>query len=252
MIIQSCAFAVHYPQNSKIREQLFTLEEHFTDFQKPFTLVPLPPEAPMELPRIVAATKHGHSQLTICGNNAQLTTNFDNNYNRDVNRCIRYIREKCDRIVESLSIIDRSGTQTPKFYFSGLTMTLLFNKEDGIEDSVKYLSENFLQYHTNLKTDELQFRLALVVEDQYYVNVTAQNRRMFLGAPDERGSFAGLKSLGDQLQLVLDINDRYAFNHRVNYTSCLGNVTRISYLAEQFVTKYIDLFLQNGEIKYDE
>lgn len=250
MIIQSCAFAIHYPQNNKVREQLFNLEEHFTDFQKPFTLVPLPPEAPMELPRIVAATKHGHSQLTICGNYAQLTTNFDDNFNRDINRCIRYISDKCNRIVSSLSIIDGSGKDVPKFYFSGLTMTLLFDKEDGIDNSVKYLSEKFMNYQTNLNTDELQFRLALVVEDQYYVNITAQNRRMFLGRPDERGSFAGLETIGDPMQVVLDINDRYAFNHRPNYVSCFENVTRISLLAEQFATKYIDLFLKNGEIQY--
>ena len=78
MIIQSCAFTIHFPHNTKIREHLFELEKHFTDFQKPFTLVPLPPDAPMEIPRIVAATEHGHSQLTICGNSAQLVTNFEN------------------------------------------------------------------------------------------------------------------------------------------------------------------------------
>ncbi|MFB2022873.1 hypothetical protein ACEVJL_15645 [Pseudoflavonifractor sp. P01025] len=250
MIIQSCAFTIHFPHNTKIREHLFELEKHFTDFQKPFTLVPLPPDAPMEIPRIVAATEHGHSQLTICGNSAQLVTNFDAKFNRDIKRCVEYVSDKCNRIVSALSIMDGSGSETPKFYFSGLSMTLLFDHEDGIVDSVDYVSKNFIDYKTNLPTDEVQFRLALVIERKYYVNVMVQNSRTFSGVPDERGSFAGLKNLGDRLQVILDINDRYAFNHEPNYTSCVETVSSLSSLAEQFAAKYISSFIKNGEINY--
>lgn len=184
MIIQSCAFTIHFPHNTKIREHLFELEKHFTDFQKPFTLVPLPPDAPMEIPRIVAATEHGHSQLTICGNSAQLVTNFDAKFNRDIKRCVEYVSDKCNRIVSALSIMDGSGSETPKFYFSGLSMTLLFDHEDGIVDSVDYVSKNFIDYKTNLPTDEVQFRLALVIERKYYVNVMVQNSRSAFYLPD--------------------------------------------------------------------
>lgn len=71
----------------------------------------------MEIPRIVAATEHGHSQLTICGNSAQLVTNFDAKFNRDIKRCVEYVSDKCNRIVSALSIMDGSGSETPKFYF---------------------------------------------------------------------------------------------------------------------------------------
>lgn len=250
MIIQSCAFTIHFPQNIRIREHLFELEKHFVDFQKPFTLVPLPPDAPMEIPRIVASTEHGHSQMTICGNSAQLVTNFDAEFNQDVKRCIEYVSDKCNRIVSALPIIDGSGADSPKFYFSGLSMTLLFGEEDGITDSVGYVSKKFINYNANLPTDEVQFRLAFVVEDKYYVNVLVQNNRAFSGLPDERGSFAGLKILGDHLQVVLDINDRYAFNHEQSYVSCIETVSSLSELAEQFALKHIASFIKNGEIEY--
>ncbi len=252
MVIQSCAFTIHFPQNAKIREHLFELEHHFTDFQSPFTLVPLPPDAPLEIPRIVAATPHGHSQLTICGNNAQLVTHFDGEYCHDIGRCITYTREKCDRIVSALSIMTGDASVDPKFYYSGLSMTLLYDRNDGIEDPVKYISEQFLRCTSNMPTDEVQFRLALVVGNKYYVNILVQNNRVFLGTPDERGSFVGLKSVGNQLQVVLDINDRYAFNHEENYLSSLDAVNNISSLSEQFVTKHIDLFLKTGAVSYDE
>lgn len=252
MIVQSCAFTVYFPQNTRIREHLFELEHYFTDFQSPFTLVPLPPDAPMELPRIIASTAHGHSQLTICGNSAQLVSNFDEHFNRDVARCIEYVRKKCARIVSALSIIDGSQSDVPKFYFSGLSTTLLFDEEDGIQDSVDYVARKFINYHTNLSTDEVQFRLALIADRKYYVNIMAQNSRTFSGTPDERGSFAGLKIIGDRLQVVLDINDRYAFNREANYTSCVDTVDRLSALSERFATEYVGSFIRNGEINYVE
>ena len=82
--------------------------------------------------------------------------------------------------------------------------------------------------------------------------IDAIDRVAFIGIHTGTLGFLTDYQRDEYLQLVLDINDRYAFNHRVNYTSCLENVTRISYLAEQFVTKYIELFLKNGEIQYGE
>ena len=65
-------------------------------------------------------------------------------------------------------------------------------------------------------------------------------------------SFAGLKSGDSQLQVALDINDRYAFNHEKDYLSSLDAVNSIASLSEQFATKYIDTFLKTGAVSYDE
>lgn len=251
MIIQSCTFTIHFPQNNKIRERLFDLEKHFTGFQKPFTLVSLPPDAPQNLPRIIAFSEHQHSQLIICGNNAQLITNFDNEYNHDIKKCIEYIQAKCDSIVSALLVIDENTEETPRFYFSGLSVALAFDETDSITNPVGYICDNFLTCKMDVPTDEVQFRVALVVEEKYYVNIMMQNCRIFSGAPDERGSFAGLKK-NDQLQVVLDINDRYAFNHEKNYFSSNESVTCIAKLAEEFVSKHVTGFVENGEIIYNE
>lgn len=252
MVVQSCIFTIHFPQNAKIRERIFDLERHFTDFQSPFTLVPLPPDAPLELPRIIAATPHNHSQLTVCGNSAQLTTHFDYAYCHDVKHCIEYIREKCNRIVSALSIMTGDSSPDAKFYYSGLSTTLLYDTSDGIEDPVKFISEKFLNCKSNLITDEVQFRLAFVIQGKYYANILAQNNRAFFGTPDERGSIAGLKCGDSQLQVVLDVNDRYAFNHETNYLSSLNSVSDIASISEQFATKHIDIFLKTGVVSYDE
>lgn len=254
MIIQSCTFTVYFPPNTNIREQIFKLESHFEDFQKPFTLIPVPPDAPIELPRIIATSKYGHSCLTICGNSVQLVTNFDSEYNQDVQKCIGYVRSKCHSIVSALLIINGNAyeNECPKFYFSGLSMNISMDESDGLKNPTRYIVEKFLRCTTNLPTDEIQFRFALTVEEKYYVNIMVQNSHLFMGRPDERGSLADLKEEKEVLQVVLDVNDRFAFNHIRNYVSTGEEVNRIARLMEEFTTKYVTKFIQKGEIVYDE
>lgn len=254
MNIQSCTFTIYFPPNNRVREQLFKLENHFIDFQKPFTLVSLPPDAPIELPRIVAISKNGHSQLTICGSNAQLTTSFDDAYNHDIEKCITYVHQKCKSIVEALSIINEGMLidDAAKFYYSGLSMSISMDESDGIINPTKYITEKFFKCKMNLPEDEVQFRFALVVDETYYVNIMIQNNRIFAGGADERGSFANMKIEKEMLQVVLDINDRYAFNHQKDYISNNNAVNGIEELAKKFIDKYVVDFVKKGDLFYVE
>ena len=65
MKIVNSSLNIFFPQIIDIRRQLFTFEDAFDSFQKPFTLTPLPENAPPEIPRICAISKHQHSQLNI-------------------------------------------------------------------------------------------------------------------------------------------------------------------------------------------
>lgn len=250
MIVQSCTFTVHFPKNSKIRESLFALENHFVDFQKPFTLVPVPPDAPLDIPRIIAVTNHHHSQLVFTGTSVQLTTNFDSNFNSDISKCIEYVRGKSNSIISALKIIGAEVGGTPKFYFSGLSVSLLYDQGDGIEDPIRYLSQTFLKCESRLPIDESQLRLAFVAENNYYVNIMLQNHRIFENGPDERGSFATAGNKNDFLLVVLDINDRYAFNHTPGYLSSESAAQKVIELAEVFSASHIQQFIKGGELLY--
>ena len=252
MIIQSSTFSLFFAPNSGIRESIFKLEKHFGDFQKPFTLIPLPQDAPLEIPRIIANTISGHSQLSICGNNMQLLTRYDSNFNSDVSKCVGYVREKCRSIVDSLSIINEGKENGTAFYYSGLSMTLTFEDLNIVNDCADYLFKKYFKCTTDLPLDEVQLHFALVFENKYYINVMAKSNRQFFGIPDERGSLAGLKTAGENLQIVIDINDRYAFNHERNYCSSLECVEAIAKLTEDFISSNIDDFIAKGEIIYGD
>lgn len=250
MIVQSCTFTVHFPKNSQVRERLFDLEKHFEGFQKPFTLVAVPPDAPLEIPRIIAVTEHHHSQLIITGNSAQIITNFDGNYNKDVSKCIDYVRGKCNSVISSLKIMSAAPEEAPKFYFSGLSLSCLFGAEDGISDPISFISEKFLKCKSDLPVDESHIRLALVVDEKYYVNVMTQNFIQYAAGPDERGSFANSGKRQNSLQVTIDINDRYAFNHTPNYLSSEEAANQVIDLADAFAKENIFTFIRDGEINY--
>ncbi len=250
MLIQSSTFTLYFAPNSEIRESLFKLEKHFQDFQKPFTLIPLPQDAPLEIPRIIANTQNGHSQLTIRGNSMQLTTQYDSNFNSDVNKCVGYVWEKCKSIVDSLLIINEGKTNGLEFYYSGLSMTMTIDDPEIAKDSADFLFKKYLKCTTDLPKDEAQLHFALVFEDKYYINVMAKSNRQLIGVPDERGSIAGLRPARENLQIVVDINDRYAFNHERNYCSSIEKVQAIAELTNDFILNNIANFIETGEIVY--
>ena len=252
MIVQSCTFTVHFPFNNNIREHFFNLEKHFTDFQKPFTLVPLPPDAPVELPRIVATSKHGHSSLTICGNSAQLITRFDEAFNKDISKCTEYVRSKCSSIIGALSVISGIPNQAtePIFYYSGITLTMTMDETDGISKPTEFINNNFSKLTTDLPTEEIQLRIAMVVKKTFYVNLMVQNNRLFNGVPDERGSIASLQTAAENLQIILDINDRFAFNTIQNYKSSIEKVNSVTALVEEFASHHVVTFIKTGGVNY--
>ena len=243
MIVNSCVFSLYFPSNVNIREEFFKIEKHFTDFQKPFTLVSLPPNAPADIPRVIAITDGGHSRLLIAGNCIQVQINYDSNYNGDVEKCIEYLSQKCSRIVDSVPIVNDGNAN---FYYSGVTMEIYF---DEIDDPISYIKEKFLNYETSMPVAETQFKIATVYDNTFYINIVFQNDSVFKGIPDEKGSFAGLEKIKNRLKVSIDINDRYAFNNTQGYKSDYGKVDRIKEIIKDYANYKLDLFMKEGRLE---
>lgn len=254
MKAQSCIFTINFPSNDRIRNHLFELEDHLDKFQKPFTLLPLPADAPVSLPRILAISVHGHSQLQIFGNNAQITTNFDDNYKSDISKCIGYVRDMSQSILEAVAIIEGKRGSQPNMNFSGVTLTLVLDTTDGIEKPLDFLADGYVNCKVNLPLEEVQSRCAFAVKDKYYVNIMLQNIRDFFGDIDNRASVDNMSQAGEYLQVVLDVNDRYIYNKikNSNYSPPQENISEIFDITEKWALKYIKQFIKEGKIEYNE
>jgi hypothetical protein len=237
MKITNSAFNMIFPPEPSIRESIFILESRLSeDFPKPFILVPLPNEAPVEFPRISATSRHGFSTLNISLNNFQLVTNFSNDYSVDWKKCKEYVENHVYKLIDIVQPIFRQ-----KPYYCGFTVNLL-QKMDG--DAVEALKKNFVSPNVNGQIYDY-FNRFTFLRDKFYINIQLQNQRI---QPNQM-LLPGMLKQDEQKNIIgiaLDINDRYGFNYNPGYTTSLGNIRSILDLTDDIVRNKLEKFVKEG------
>lgn len=242
MRIESSSLNVFFPQIQDIRRQLFTFEDAFDSFQKPFTLTPLPDNAPPEIPRICAVSKNQHSQLNITTQNIQISTIYEDNYAYDLEKCFAYISNKISQIEKGVE-----NTIVNNVLFSGLTVKVVYREGD---DPVHSLAERFARVNSNMELMDLSSRLTYTLDNRYYINVTVENARKYSGIQNGL-SIAGLKQESESIIVTADINDRYAFNKDENYRSSIGELETIKSITKNILINNVAALIDKGEFKYE-
>jgi hypothetical protein len=231
------SFNLIFPPVQNIRERLFLLEEQLAEyFTKPFTLIPLPNEAPVEIPRISATTHHGFSTLNLSLNSLQLITNFNNNFGENWENCENYLRERIFKIVNILR---------PLFshqIYCGLTINLM---EKTAGKSLDLLLKNFSSEKSFDKIYDLFTKYTFTADDNYYINIQLQNQRLIFN------QFANghLKEIEQDnlIGIALDINDRYAVNYIPGYLSNEEKIDRIFKLSNVILKDKLKYFIYEGK-----
>lgn len=248
MIIESATYSVIYSKANDIRRKIFTLEERLDDiFAKPFALMPIPDEAPEEIPRIQANSKLGHSNLAISLNSAQFSINFDEQFNRDKDKCLNYIKERIFKIYNALSseIIDEC-------LFSGLTLNILFDELDG-EDPINLISKNLYNVKSNLSPFDINSKVTYTILDKYYINVTCFNVRNYTGDfSTQIGPLSNMRLDSHIIGITLDINDRYAFNYNNLYRSKEDEINKIIEISDSILGNNLEQYIKEGVLHFDE
>lgn len=245
MKIQSCILNANLNVNLnfvKIKEIL----DGMSEFKKPIQFLNYPDDVPLEVPRIIAVTNHNHSQLIVTGNNIQITTNFDDNFNGKLEECFNYLENNNNIIINILN-----NVSIKDMYYYGISINCIFDNEDKIVRPISYIKDKFIKYNTNCVEDEVSLRSAFVLENKYYCNILLQNQRYFDGPPSKNGSFAGRKYM-DVLLTSIDINDRYAFNNFVDYKSSIDETKNIFSILKLIVNNQIPVVVKEGKFVYDK
>jgi hypothetical protein len=103
-IVVKSGFSIIYQPLINIRKLVFDMEERFKgEFQSP-ELIPVPDEAPPEIPRIIFRSTFGHSTLAITPIRTDLNTEYDEAYNLDIYKCFDYIANKSKSIQDFISV----------------------------------------------------------------------------------------------------------------------------------------------------
>ncbi len=243
--INHALFNMVFPKLSDIRLRFVDIESVLSDSFLPGQCLPIPNDAPPEIPRMIFNSLNGHSTLSISSINAQLTVNFDSHFHRDLDNCYRYLSKKANVLIKLLGQFMNEG-----FLYSGLsingTLDPLTADED---DSLRFMSNRFLNFECNPKPVELSSKLVFVQENKFYINLSFANTTLFNGIPQMAGSLMNLKSVGKAVTFDVDINDRYAFNYDANYRSTQESAEKVLSISRFFMENRLGKFIKEGVLE---
>ena len=109
MLIQGTSITIMYKRIEGIKKAYYNNENILKEFFNEATVLPVPDEAPDEIPRILIKTLNEHAQLNI----SPIATTFEIFYNdgfeRDWKACASYIFKRMEKIFEFLNMLTNNN-----------------------------------------------------------------------------------------------------------------------------------------------
>lgn len=212
MLIQETSISLRYKKIDNLKRMYFTNEDMLKEHFNEATVLPIPDDAPFDVPRIIVKSKNEHSQFNITPVNATLQIKYNSGFERDWEACKHYILEKMNSVFEFLNTITNN-----EYEYIGIVSTILMDEVNF--DTTKILSQNLLNGKMQRDIYDLNIRYTFVEEEKLFVNITLQNARLFREGitPDIAGAFSKENQVSEVIGAVVDINDRYGFNNDTNY-----------------------------------
>ncbi len=186
---------------------------------------------------------HGHSVLEVSQTHVSLKTAYDGDFATDFRRCQSYISERMERIYPIVEEVSKGDVS-----FSGIAVKLECPVSSGV-DAVEVLREKLVRARIEPSLTDFAAKFTFAIDDRYYVNVSVLNYNQFAGAADEgRVVPAYLELVESGIAIVLDVNDRYAFNMTRGYRSTPDVPGRLMALTQRLIDQVIPRLLTTGEV----
>lgn len=241
MIIQNTNMNIVFAPIEGIKKLFINNDEIVKEcFNEP-TLLPIPDNAPNEVPRIVMQSKGGHSQMALTKEVLSVVTNYDDNYNREWTKCSSNLKDKINVAYNLLESMD-----VHQYNFMGLVTTIIW---DEITDSgSEYIYDNILNIKSNKNVFDASCKVTYVVDNTYYVNICIENIRLYQTNSNVTNQPGLLKNQkANSIGITIDVNDRYAFNNNEVYASRKDVKNRVIEITEQVISN-IEMLIKEGEV----
>lgn len=224
-----------------LRKKIVDCEDVLSTSFLPYNILPIPDDAPEEIPRITMTTKNGHSNLQLSLNSLIFRTNYDENFYNNWDACTGYLREK----IEIINSILYDTLKQDQFLFTGLSTEMIFDNLN--EDPIGLISKKLINIKSNVKPFDLNCKVTFVYKDCYYINITIMNARLYEGVLALGDtSLAKLKEKSHNIAIILDVNDRYSFNYKEGYTSDNSKMEIVFDIATDIINNKMENFIMEG------
>ena len=235
MIIDNICFSLSFERIQNFRQQILDIEKKLGDhFITPLNILPIPDDAPPEIPRIIARSKQNHTELIVSSNHLQISTKFDDNYNKKIDKCFEYMVNIINTTINSFSFF-----LDDKFLCAGIVSRIISTQED----PMKFLEEKFINIKSNKEPFNFTEKVVYVIDDKYYVNFQIFNLRTYEGKVNANNRPI-LSQSKHNLCIEIDINDKYGFNNDEKHICNENTIIDITNKAKQSININIEKILK--------
>ena len=228
MIVNSAQYTLAFSglnlDDLHVRRQV---EDAFSSYR--FTLCALH-GAPLEVPRMVGVTRHGHAQIQISNGRVNMRVLFDSAYQNDLLRCFDYVTDKIKEIEATIR------QYAPALGESGIMVRYNFQEYDAI----RQMQDQIFSWQIQGKLYDIGARFCIVKDKKYFVNIYLDPIHVSVENP-----FAG------KVSVMVDINDRYAEKIMKQPMSQQTNVEILA-LHRMIAEKKLLPLLQEGRFDDDD
>ena len=239
MVIKSTNVTVYFERIDNIKAAIVNNEKFFSSCFCPPTVLPVPDQLPDDAPRVIMQSVGGHSQLQFSKFFASLVTFYDGEYENDFQKCISNLTEKFNCISNFLL------NEKVELLYMGFITTVLMNKTG--TDVINMLNDKMNKITTNIPLYDYSNKLTFVVENDYFANISFSNVRLFSSNnqyPQQSPLTPGL-ALDDaeqDVEVIIDINDRHAHNINKDYRSEQSKFDFITNLSSKALNDVCNFF----------
>jgi len=237
MIITNTNFTVNFSPINEIKK-VFINNANLSEYFNEPTILPIPDNAPDEVPRIICQSINNHSNLSITKTALSLNTMYDEEFQNKWPSCRSYLSEKIEVVLDLLNCMDCN------FKFSGLVTQVMYDPTTN--DSTQELFNKFSKVKTSENVYDYNQKLTMVKDDRYFINLSISNIRLFNGGDQLTPGFLE-KETGNKICIIIDVNDRYEFNYNPQFISNSNNINNLLELTDNCISN-LNSFVERAEV----
>jgi hypothetical protein len=209
------SFSLAFPRQQTIRRKANDFEDRLAGMYFQPHIIPVPDDIDPEFPRMIFGSEHGFSKIIISQINITLVVTYSPEWQVDIPRGRAYLLERAPVLFCLLGVL---GVDP---YYCGLGTRVRLASSAPDNAILDQLARQFLTIPDVEDLHELLIKLTRVVSCRFFSHLAIQNYRSWATGVGELGAVPlPIKQTSERgVQLIGDINDRYAFNETPGYRS---------------------------------
>lgn len=243
MTFNNSVINIRFTRTENIKKKYIMHEEILNDKFNEASILPIPDDAPAEIPRIIIKSKGEHSQINIAPEAVNLQTVYSDDYLSNWNLCENYTRSRAVDLLKFTDTITEG-----RYDYIGVVVDLVLDEYKNEGNKVLY--KNLFGKQPNDTLEDLVVKYTFVEDEKYYVNLTLQSVKIFEDSvKNEAGNFSNKNLKTHTIVVTIDINDRYSYNTLVGYNSAKDKFEEIMTLMNKVINERLHSLVEQGEYK---